>query len=232
MRQWRDGLETLPPLEQAEALTALMDYALDGKPYTGTNGAVKMFFAMITKQIDEHNAKYQEICEKRSRSASERWEKQKQANASNSMQVHTNADTSTHLHTDNDNDSDSDNDCVCDSDCDNDIDKKKNTPNGVSKEKTTTRFIKPTIEEIAAYCQEKGYYVDAEYFFNYYEGNGWKVGRNAMKNWKATLATWNSKEKENNKNRDYELYRRGREDKRHEGAVSDFANATPEDDEF
>ena len=131
MRQWRDGLETLPPLEKAEALTALMDYALDGKPYAGTNGAVKMFFAMITKQIDEHNAKYQEICEKRSRSASERWEKQKSANASKSIQVHTNASKSSHLYADNDSEYDS----VGDSDSDNDINKKKDTPIRVSKEK-------------------------------------------------------------------------------------------------
>ena len=231
MRQWRDGLETLPPLEKAEALTALMDYALDGKPYTGINGAVKMFFAMITKQIDEHNAKYQEICEKRSRSASERWEKQKQANASNSMQMQTKADKSTHLHTDNDSDSDCDNDCVCDSDCDSDINKKKNTPIGVSKEKPA-RFIKPTLDEVKAYCQEKGYTWDVEYFYDYYESNGWKVGRNVMKDWKATVRNWNKNEKERKQNKDYELQRRQWETRRHEGAVSDFANLTPEDEQF
>lgn len=129
MRQWRDGLMTLPPFEQAEAFAALMDYALDGKPYTGSNGAVKMFFAMATKQIDEHNAKYAEICEKRSRSANARWKNPKDANASESTQMQPNASESTQMHTDNDND--------CDNDCDNVhvIDEKNNTPNGALKEK-------------------------------------------------------------------------------------------------
>jgi len=39
------------------------------------------------------------------------------------------------------------------------------------------------------------YWVDAEIFFDYYESNGWKVGRNAMKDWKATIRTWANKDK-------------------------------------
>ncbi len=29
-------------------------------------------------------------------------------------------------------------------------------------------------------------------FFNFYESNGWKVGKNAMKDWKASIRTWES----------------------------------------
>ena len=42
-------------------------------------------------------------------------------------------------------------------------------------------FVKPTIEEIAAYCKEKKYNVNAQQFFNYYESNGWKIGRVARR---------------------------------------------------
>ena len=58
----------------------------------------------------------------------------------------------------------------------------------------TKRFVKPTIQEIKDYINEKNYNVDAERFFNYYESNGWRVGKNPMKSWKAALATWNSNE--------------------------------------
>ena len=51
-------------------------------------------------------------------------------------------------------------------------------------------FVKPTIEEIRAYCWERGNNVDPQKFFDYYESNGWKVGRNAMKDWKAAVRTW------------------------------------------
>lgn len=61
------------------------------------------------------------------------------------------------------------------------------------KEKTkgkAKRFTKPTIEEIQAYCKERNNNVDPERFYDYYEANGWKVGKNAMKDWKASVRTW------------------------------------------
>ena len=60
-------------------------------------------------------------------------------------------------------------------------------------------FVKPTVEEIAAFCKEKKYNVNAQQFFNYYESNGWKIGRNAMKSWQAAVQNWNTREKANNK---------------------------------
>ena len=60
-------------------------------------------------------------------------------------------------------------------------------------------FVKPTVEEIAAFCKEKKYTVSAQQFFNYYESNGWKIGRNAMKSWQAAVQNWNTRDKANNK---------------------------------
>lgn len=59
----------------------------------------------------------------------------------------------------------------------------------------TTRFVKPTVEEIKAYCEERKNSVDAEKFLNYYESNGWKVGKNPMKDWKAAVRTWEIRQK-------------------------------------
>lgn len=61
---------------------------------------------------------------------------------------------------------------------------------------TTTKFTKPTPEELYAYCKEKGYTFGIGAFLDYYESNGWRVGRNPMKNWKAACGTWQRKEKE------------------------------------
>ena len=71
-----------------------------------------------------------------------------------------------------------------DKEIDIDIDKEK------EKEKTAKRFKPPTIEEVRAYCQERGNNVDAERFVDYYTSNGWKVGKNPMKDWKAAVRTW------------------------------------------
>ena len=66
----------------------------------------------------------------------------------------------------------------------------------INKESNSSRrFVKPTIEQIADYCKEKGYDVEAERFFNYYESKGWVVGKSPMKDWKAAVRTWASNQK-------------------------------------
>jgi hypothetical protein len=52
------------------------------------------------------------------------------------------------------------------------------------------KFVKPTLAELKAYIAENGYTFPAEAFMDYYESNGWKVGRNPMKSWQATCRTW------------------------------------------
>lgn len=56
------------------------------------------------------------------------------------------------------------------------------------------KFKKPSIEELQAYITEMGYTFSANHFFDYYESNGWKVGRNGMKSWKAACANWQRRE--------------------------------------
>ena len=56
--------------------------------------------------------------------------------------------------------------------------------------KPLKRFTAPTLEEVKAYCVERKNNVDAERFINYYTANGWKVGKNPMKDWKAAVRSW------------------------------------------
>lgn len=55
---------------------------------------------------------------------------------------------------------------------------------------TPERFKKPSNEEIQAYCNERNNGIDPQRFIDYYESNGWKVGKNPMKDWKAAIRTW------------------------------------------
>jgi hypothetical protein len=61
------------------------------------------------------------------------------------------------------------------------------------------KFIKPIIEEIKSYCRERNNTVDADKFFNHYESNGWRVGKNPMKDWRAAVRTWENSEFNNNR---------------------------------
>lgn len=65
---------------------------------------------------------------------------------------------------------------------------------------TKKNFKKPTLDEVQQYCSERKNNISAEKFIDYYESNGWKVGRNSMKDWKATVRNWekNQQEKQNN----------------------------------
>lgn len=74
--------------------------------------------------------------------------------------------------------------------------KKKDT--NVSKEKPASaannRFVPPTLEEVQAYCQERGNKVDAEQFVDFYTTKNWILGKNKMQNWKACVRTWERNE--------------------------------------
>jgi hypothetical protein len=59
----------------------------------------------------------------------------------------------------------------------------------------TKRFVPPTVEEVAQYCFERMSKVDPQRFVDYYTSNGWMVGKNKMKDWKAAVRTWDQKEK-------------------------------------
>ena len=63
-----------------------------------------------------------------------------------------------------------------------------------SDKPTRTRFIPPSREEVQAYCKERNNNVDAERFIDYYTSNGWMVGKNKMKDWKASVRTWERNE--------------------------------------
>lgn len=78
-----------------------------------------------------------------------------------------------------------------------DIDTDKNNNIVIGKKK---RFVKPTVEEIEAYCKERDNGIDAERFWDYYEARGWAIGKNQMKDWKAAVRTWEKNNRKENTN--------------------------------
>ena len=86
-----------------------------------------------------------------------------------------------------------------DSDSDTEIDSEIEPEIGIDSERLRSgeskkRFRPPTVEEVEAYCFERNNKVDAERFVDFYASNGWKVGKNPMKDWKAAVRTWEKRE--------------------------------------
>ena len=68
--------------------------------------------------------------------------------------------------------------------------KTNKTEDKEKREKNIGRFTPPTVDEVRAYCKERRNTVNPERFVAWYEANGWKVGKNPMKNWQAAVRTW------------------------------------------
>ena len=56
------------------------------------------------------------------------------------------------------------------------------------------RFIPPTVQEVDAYCKERNNGIDAQSFVDFYSSKGWMIGKNKMKDWKASVRTWEKRE--------------------------------------
>ena len=150
---------------------------------------VEMAFMFVKGSLD-HNS---EMYERRCKSIAEARERRKQKSQTDinmeSDRNHTDINMKSSRYQ---TDINSDTDTVTDTDKDKRIKRES--------KKRESRFQRPTLPQIQDYVFEKALNVDPERFFDYYESNGWRVGRNPMKDWKAALRNWSSKDSKKNTN--------------------------------
>mgnify|MGYP003423080361 CR=1 FL=1 len=79
-----------------------------------------------------------------------------------------------------------------DRDTDLDIDVGNNNIDA-SRPNKQKKFVKPNLEEVTAYCLFRNNGINPQTFIDWYDSNGWKVGRNPMKSWQAAVRTWEAK---------------------------------------
>ena len=174
-----DAIEPLGDAERGRLFTSLLEYARTGEaPQLGGNE--RFLFPMMRAQIDRDNVAMTGLSEARSK-AGKIGAEAKQANAGFAKQNKQMPNLPSKSSYDKDKDKDKDKE-------------KKNIsfpPDGV---KDSARAHRPTVEEVAAYCRERGNSVDAERFVDFYASKGWKVGNQPMKDWKACVRTWERRE--------------------------------------
>jgi len=71
------------------------------------------------------------------------------------------------------------------------------TTNHKPIKKGNGRFAPPSRDDVNNYILDKKYSVSADKFMAHYESNGWKVGRNKMKDWQAAVRSWQASDKTN-----------------------------------
>lgn len=147
--------------EAGRLLKALIAYAKRGEEPALT-GAERSAWAFLKVQVDANNDSYDAKVSKCREAGKASAAKRQQT----STDVNVRQRTSTNKNNNNN--------------------KNKNN-NGIG---SSGRFAPPDLDEVLAYCQERGSSVDPERFFDYYTSNGWKVGKNPMKDWKAAVRSW------------------------------------------
>lgn len=179
---WRT-IQKLSLEQRGVLLSALMLYQL-GEDLPEMDPVTELAFSFMSSQLDRDNEKYDRIIEKRKQAgkkgAEVRWhEDSKNSKCHQVIASYSHTDTVT----------DTDTDTVTDVDI-NINNKKVYVPEKSETKTKRTVFRKPSLEEVREYCEERQNDVDPERFIAYYESNGWKVGRNNMKDWRAAVRTW------------------------------------------
>jgi hypothetical protein len=65
------------------------------------------------------------------------------------------------------------------------------------EDKSQQRFKKPTAHEVEEYAKSIDFSLNGQQFIDYYQAKGWMIGKNKMKDWKAAVRTWKSRESKN-----------------------------------
>ena len=179
------AVQKLPAEQQAEAYNAYCEYVLYGIKYEGDNLAISVLLESFSDKIEAANARYQKKVENINRNSRNR--RQPADEDMNSHEIVNENTKSYEIVNENTNSHEIAPVTVTDTVID---------INNNSKEKDKReRFTKPTLDDVTAYCKERGNHVDPAMFMSFYESNGWKVGKNPMKDWKACVRTWENRDK-------------------------------------
>ena len=179
---WGAAIEKMNNEQAGELIKAIYAYQKDPDAVP-EDPALAFVFELIKQQLDADSQRYKEACAARSEAGKKGG--RPKANASDKKQMVSTESKKSKCFSEKAKKADNDNEY------DNDL-KKENTIDGV-KEK---RFAPPTLENVSEYCREMGYTnVDAERFIDFYTSNGWMVGKNRMKDWKAAVRNWDRREK-------------------------------------
>lgn len=177
-----EAMEALSDAERGRLFMSMLQYASTGEAGT-LSGAERFVWPIAKQNIDRAQAELEKRAENgrkggRPKKANESGEKQPKAKESKKKQTKDNKDK------------------------DKDKEKENNiiplSPNGDIPPKgerpPEKRFVKPTADEVRAYCAERGNHVDAQAFVDFYAAKGWKVGNAPMKDWKAAVRTWEQRD--------------------------------------
>lgn len=167
--EYLDEMQELSDAEFGRLCRALIQYSADGTPIK-LSGNERFYAKRVMAHEDSAQESYNDYHKMHSdagkKGAAKRWHKE------------TNDNKSWQAIADDDKNSNSNSNSNSSSILSTNVDNKR------AHEKH------PTLEEVTAYCLERGNGIEPQRWYDYYSSNGWKVGKNQMKDWKAAVRTW------------------------------------------
>lgn len=131
---------------------------------------VYMAFSFIRTQIDIDTNKYVQRCEKNKYNVRKRWERSNTNDTDKEEEENKEEEEESTK-----------------------VDIKEESKDSKKESEKSTRFIPPTLSEVQTYISDNNYSVDASTFIDFYTAKGWKIGNNKMKDWRASVRTWQRK---------------------------------------
>jgi hypothetical protein len=164
-RSFFQSTKRLSKEDKAELFEAICSYALDGE-LIEVSAVPEAIFSVIKPNLDANRRKWENGCkEKKKTSRLEAEEEQEiSKDEANDKQTVSKPQGNVNVNVD--------------VDVDKDVKSK------------SKRFSPPTLQDIQNYCKERNNSVNPEKWIAHYQSNGWKVGKNSMKDWKAAVRTW------------------------------------------
>lgn len=176
---WVEVTGELTAQEKGRLIDAIVLYAQGGDWQEQIKGNERYLFPAFKKQID----RARETSGKRASAGSIGGkQKQTEANASKCKQTEANASKNAKEYNNNNNN---------DKEYKNEVKGDEVPP---TPQKAPRRFTPPSVEEVAAYCRERGNSVSPQRFVDFYAAKGWRVGSAAMKDWRAAVRTWEDRD--------------------------------------
>ena len=171
-------LKSVEPLNDAERgrlFTACLTYSMTGAE-PDLRGNERFVWPTIREQIDRDTKKYSDFCKKQQENIRKRWD--------TTVYDGTSGIPDDTKHT-KEKEKEKEN-----------ILSSPNVEDSIARTPARKRFTPPTLAEVTAYCRERQNAVDPQRIIDYYTANGWKVGKNSMKDWKAAVRTWEGKQRD------------------------------------
>lgn len=201
-RSFRESLRELPPDLYKVVSETIFDYAFEGiAPGADSNAVAKALFIAIKPVIDNAHNRYDACVENGRKGGAPKGSRNNPSGKAGEPNQEPN------LYKDKDKDVDKDKDIDSKGDCKGEPTNAEGNDTSVTtsadkpRRGTTKRtaFVVPSLEIVKDYFSTiKGGDTDAECFYDYYTANGWRTGKNPIKDWKAAARNWMRRKSEFN----------------------------------